>query len=339
MTYAATVAGDSPVAWWKLNETVGTTATDSGSGTAANGTYTNTWTYGLSGIDSADAGGGTSVKAGTNGYITVGALPAKLQFASGTSFSIEAWCAFQGSAPGPALVTEAFAGDGTVRYMLGFYNGSSWTDFPSFGWYNGSWRLIQSATGIGNGLWHHVVGTFDGTQLRLYVDGSLVAGPTTPGGTQPGGTETLYIGRRWDSGTYFDDGWLDEVAMYSVALSSTQVSNHYGARNTTADPLRVTSVWAEAALTGIDPAVRVTGVWAEVAIEEFWHGFGTPEIGDDALDVGGISSGGSGFIIQSGAAAGRGKGRSKAAGIRIIIGTGPAYRKNVDYRNNSDYRG
>lgn len=267
MTYASIVAGDSPVGWWKLNESSGTTANDSGSGTAANGTYTGGYTLGTAGIDEADSGGGTSVKFnGTSGYITVGSLPSKLQFASGTAFSIEAWCYLPsnvGVGPG-TLVSEGYEGDGNVRYVLGFDNDGASLK-PAFGWYNGAWRRIASATNITAEAWHHIVGTFDGTQQRLYVDGSLVAGPTTPGGAQPTGTETLYIARRWDTAgwTYFN-GWVDEVAMYASALSSTQVSNHYGARNLLADSEhRVTQVLAEVASPGT-PERRVTQLVAEV---------------------------------------------------------------------------
>lgn len=351
MTYASTVSADSPVAWWKLNETSGTTATDSGSGTAANATYTGTCYLAQQGIDEADAGGGTAVGFGSDGYLTIASLPTKLQFASGTAFSIEAWVAFQdpdfrnpgapnGTAPGVSIVTEAYSGDGTVRYFLGFNDG---TARPSFGWYNGAWRLVQwtgTGSNIGDSNWHHLVGTFDGTQMRLYVDGTLRAGPTTPGGTQPGGTEALHIGKRWDSSDVFDGGFFDEIAMYSAALTSTQVSNHWGARNIGTANIRTTAVWTEAALEGATSNLRTTGLWVEVATEEFWHGFGTPEYGDgvDDADLGPGSSGTPGFIV-AGIGVGRGKGRSRAVGQSIYPGTGPAYRKNVDYRNNSDYRG
>lgn len=249
MTYASVVAADTPVAWWKLNETSGTSAADSGSGTAANGTYTNTYTLGRIGIDSLDAGGGTSVLFGSNGYVTVGTLPSKLQFASGTDFSVEAWVAFSGTSNGPAVVTEAFAGDGNVRYMLGFYSGSAVQQKASFGWYNGSWRLVSDSTDINDGGWHHLVGTYDGgaNQLELWVDGASV-GTLTPGGTQPTGTETLYLGRRWDSGAGFN-GWIDEVALYSAKLTSTQIGAHYGAFNASDPGRRVSQVAVEYPLT------------------------------------------------------------------------------------------
>jgi hypothetical protein len=274
VTYASEVSSDSPVAWWGLDETSGTTANDAGSGTAFNGTYTNTYRLGIPGIDGADTGGGTAVDftnpaivgAGTGvGHIAFSTIPTKLQFASGTAFSIEAWVAFGNTvANAGAVVTEAYAGDGAIRYMLGFYDGSNGTRTPSFGWYNGSWRLIQGSA-ITDTDWHHLVGTFDGTQLRLYVDGSLAAGPTTPGGTQPGGTEALYINRRWDSSTQYDV-FVDEVAMYASELSSTRVSAHYGAYNPAVENAMATGVVLDAIVQATSRPVYATSLVLDVVV-------------------------------------------------------------------------
>jgi hypothetical protein len=45
--------------------------------------------------------------------------------------------------------------------------------------WSGATTLTSPLT-YNDGLSHCIAGTFDGTQMRLYVDGSLVAGPTTP---------------------------------------------------------------------------------------------------------------------------------------------------------------
>lgn len=277
MTYASVIAADSPVAWWRLDETSGTSVADSGSGTADNGTLTGTGTtLGLNGIDTADSGGGTAYKFAGSSYIDCGALASKLQFAIGSSFSIEAWAAFPSTldtATGPILC-EAYAGDGTVRWCLGHWDGQ-FRNYAAFGWYNGQWRTISdTSTPLNDDLWHHYVGTFDGTQVRLYIDGSLVAGPTTLGGTQPGGNENLYIGRRWDSANYWT-GWLDEIAIYSSALSSTQVGNHYAAMNlSTTIGTRVTQTVVEAVVASANPRIRATQSIVEVVTDLDIAGWG-----------------------------------------------------------------
>ena len=46
-------------------------------------------------------------------------------------------------------------------------------------WTDGDLHLIQTAAGVIHpGVWHHVAATFDGANMRIFVDG--VAVPTAP---------------------------------------------------------------------------------------------------------------------------------------------------------------
>lgn len=282
MTYASVVSADAPDAWWKFNETQGTSLADSGSGTAANLTISGSGTiFGVAGIDSGDTA--TNYCIGMPSSYGSVAMPTKLQFAG--DFTIEAWVAFNNTtSKAIAVVSEAYAGDNTVRYFLGFWTGSTDSRKPSFGWYNGAWRVIQSASDITDTDWHHLVGTWDNTasQMELWVDGTSVAGPTTPGGTKPGGTETLYVGRRWDGNAYFP-GYMDEVAMYAKKLSGTAIGNHYGAYNpaygvratqfygeatvegTTRSTVKATQFYVEAVVTLAPPPAYPEGYWGQLA--------------------------------------------------------------------------
>src|SRR6185436_11043782 len=81
--------------------------------------------------------------------------------------------------------------------------------------------------------WYHVVGTFDGTNLKIYVNGNL--GQSTPiAGTARANTNStipLGLGARSDGASGFFEyaGDLDECAMYTTALSASQVLAHYQA--------------------------------------------------------------------------------------------------------------
>jgi hypothetical protein len=72
---------------------------------------------------------------------------------------------------------------------------------------------------------YHMVGTYDGTNLRLYVNGSLVAGPTAA--TMNLVASFARIGN--DSAGNSFNGTLDEPAFYNYALSGAQISAHYAA--------------------------------------------------------------------------------------------------------------
>src|SRR5262249_39398752 len=76
------------------------------------------------------------------------------------------------------------------------------------------------------GAWHHVVAVYDGTNGCLYVDGSLAAGPTPANDFTPSQNAPLTIGIRRDN-TFPFAGTVDEVALYTNALSPAQIQGHH----------------------------------------------------------------------------------------------------------------
>src|SRR3954449_3837045 len=70
----------------------------------------------------------------------------------------------------------------------------------------------------------HVVGTYDGSTLRLFVDGREVASRPTDrriaASTTPLEIGTFYAGQRWR-------GVIDEVTLYRRALSPAAIRKHY----------------------------------------------------------------------------------------------------------------
>ncbi len=86
---------------------------------------------------------------------------------------------------------------------------------------------------MNDGDWHHVVGVWESDSLRkIYVDGVYQAGSTT--------TKTIGTINRWAIGRIADDdgsftlwnqdnfeGSLDEVQVYSGALTAAQVRTLY----------------------------------------------------------------------------------------------------------------
>ena len=65
--------------------------------------------------------------------------------------------------------------------------------------------------------WHHVAMTYDGADLKAYLDGRPVATQAVNRKRVPG-TTPLHIGRRQDGFNYFK-GRIDEVRLYNRALS------------------------------------------------------------------------------------------------------------------------
>jgi hypothetical protein len=77
--------------------------------------------------------------------------------------------------------------------------------------------------------WHHIVGTYDGTQLQLYVDGVAAGNPRFHTGTilpmLPGSFLSIGSedGRRCCGGPRYFQGDIDEVAIYKRGLTHQEV--------------------------------------------------------------------------------------------------------------------
>jgi hypothetical protein len=99
------------------------------------------------------------------------------------------------------------------------------------------------------GTWTHVVMTHDGATDKIYFDGSMVAEKEVTGDlnstTQPLGIGYNII----DGGSYFN-GSLDDIQIYRVALTDTEVADLYAAQS--ADPMNpdMTPPTAPLGLTG-----------------------------------------------------------------------------------------
>ena len=89
----------------------------------------------------------------------------------------------------------------------------------------GSQNTVVEGYPTGLNQWSHLVGTYDGTVLSLFVDGSLVG--SAPASFSPGSVP-LTIGRNISGDPRYPlDGVVDEVAYYNYALSADRVSAHY----------------------------------------------------------------------------------------------------------------
>ena len=80
--------------------------------------------------------------------------------------------------------------------------------------------------------WHHVVGTYDGQTMRLYVDGNQVATSKSESGKIDYPPQAFYeIGAYHDKDENFRlVGMIDEVRVYSRALSADEIRGNYTAR-------------------------------------------------------------------------------------------------------------
>ena len=87
----------------------------------------------------------------------------------------------------------------------------------------------KSAVGISNGVWHHIVGSWDGLTKRIYVDGVEKNG-VSKGGVLTTDSNGAAIGSfgGTSSGYYFG-GEIAIVKIYDRGLSASEVKQNYNA--------------------------------------------------------------------------------------------------------------
>lgn len=210
----------SPVGEWKLDEGAGSTTYDtSGNGNTATFASTASWTSGKK---------GKAVNLnGTSDYVNLG-HPSAINLAN--TFSISAWVRATSSVAGSGIITETFAGGADrVQYGLGFGLDDGTDNKLQVGFYDGSgWAIAEDSTAFTQDLWTHVEGTWDGTTLKLYKNGTQVA-TNTPGRSTAADTEDIRIGARHDTaGTVdFFPGAIDDVRIFDYVRSPAQVAWEY----------------------------------------------------------------------------------------------------------------
>lgn len=220
--YVAEVESDSPVSFWQMQETSGTTADDS-QVAAHDGTYTNGPTLNQSG----PAANVVAVDFdGSNDYVDIAD---HADFTPAGDFSVEAWVKNDAASPSAQFIVGKLTTGGDKEWSLSYdANG-----FEAVLWNTGgsAWEIAnEGGTGTDATAWHHVVLVYDAgtTTLRVYVDGTEAGSDNTTSGSRTGNTTVnVNIGRR-TSGNYWS-GHIAMVAYYGSELSSTQVSDHYDA--------------------------------------------------------------------------------------------------------------
>lgn len=218
-SYRAVVLADSPVGYWRLGESAGTTATDIGSG-AHNGTYVNTPTLGVAGALS-DADTAVTFASASSQRVSIAANPS----VATDNYALECWVKL------PNLTTQfgLFAHNGGINdgWGVGIGDGAGGAGLKLTGVLAGV-SFLDSGYTFADTNYHHVVMTRESGTTKFYVDGVQTANTSVTAPSTPAGA-VMNIAAQ-NTPTRFFNGTLDEVAIYNAALTSTNVSTHYAAR-------------------------------------------------------------------------------------------------------------
>lgn len=87
---------------------------------------------------------------------------------------------------------------------------------------NNTGETVQSSVNLSTNQWQKVACTYDGTALRIYVNGTLRGTTTLSGGVIPSSTRAIWIGANELRGEPFR-GRIDEFRIYDRALSQAEI--------------------------------------------------------------------------------------------------------------------
>ena len=213
LTYDEIVNSLSPVVYWRLGEaTTATTAVDEMG--VVNGTYTNSPAL----VDGAIGVDPNGAKEFNDSAWQKMVAPSNTIFPDGNeSRSVALWMKYN---------------DNGLPSNPIFQHGDTWwTSFICYANTEGNVCVSRGETSAGiyygvvdDGIWHHLVVTYDGTKVRVYKDGLLLSQEhdVSLSGTVQGDFRLAWFNWEW-----YADGVLDEVSVWNRCLTEEEIGTLY----------------------------------------------------------------------------------------------------------------
>jgi len=139
--------------------------------------------------------------------------------------SVEAWVSLNAGQSWGGLIGY-FQDNGTFEkgWLLG-YNSTTFTFSVSTG---NKMQYMPAKTAFQPSQWYHVVGTYDGATLKLYVNGELENSQSLSGAIDYPRYAVFTLGAYKDDDEFYPtNGSLHQVALYADALDVEQIQTHY----------------------------------------------------------------------------------------------------------------
>ena len=157
---------------------------------------------------------------GSSGYVSIPDSPSLDSFI--TSITIELWLKVNQLTANSEWAWIVTKGNSSWRLM-----GTTFANTVSFH-LDGVNGYLNGSRNVNDGQWHHVAAVYDGTNMFLYVDGTLdVSQPAT--GLIAQNSYPVYIGQNAEEPIGSFNGLVDEVSLYSRALTASEIQTIYAA--------------------------------------------------------------------------------------------------------------
>ncbi len=123
----------------------------------------------------------------------------------------------------PNRLLFSFQGDGSIL-SLGLTIGTVCQTATNCGYIECDGNIERDR--LMDGAWHHCAGTFDGTTMRVYLDGAVAGSLDRPGKIALDPNGPAFIGSISGTGEHYQ-GRLDDLRIYSKALTPEEVAALY----------------------------------------------------------------------------------------------------------------
>jgi hypothetical protein len=212
------------VGWWKLNDGLGTIASDS-SRTGATGTLvdTPTWTTNVPTQPGPHPPYPTALHFDGVKDRVVLRNPTALNFSG--QITIAAWTKLDTlDLALHDIVDHGYTRSPNADVSLNIQAGAYWIGT----WTGGSGPTYGASTAVPNGdvgVWNHLAGTYDGTNWRLYRNGVVVASVPATVGAITVSTDWVIGGSAVAGDLRSFPGTIEDVRVYKRALSTTEIAS------------------------------------------------------------------------------------------------------------------
>ncbi|MEM2118869.1 MAG: LamG-like jellyroll fold domain-containing protein, partial [Candidatus Bathyarchaeia archaeon] len=145
-----------------------------------------------------------------------------------SQITIEFWVYVTENQRGTRIISKRGSTTGTYSYQIGF---QTLTTKPYNTIYFDIWNASNSYREIeyqslSLNTWYYIACTYDGTTMRMYINGNLINSTSCKGNIYSSIGIPLYVGSM-NSTHYFCRAIIDEIRIYPKALTADQISRSY----------------------------------------------------------------------------------------------------------------
>ncbi len=206
--------GSDLVGWWNFNEGSGTTARDisgyDNHGTIVGATY----------VDGVPGTGGTALSFNGSSYVTL--TSASVIFGQNYPWTVSYWFNHSDASGWQTMIRFQ---SGVAPYDAIKFRGINNTLYFMYVDEGNDLKTVYTLSGYASNIWYYLIMSYDGTTFTGYVNGLPVSSVND---SFIGFSDRVtYIGTELTSSGFYKEGLIDDVRIYSRALTASEVLTLY----------------------------------------------------------------------------------------------------------------